>query len=311
MLSSRIEGTQAEVQDLYAYEAGQFGVHGLAPQHTISDVQEVANYVHALEYGLDRLALLPLSLRLIREIHERLMDGVRGQQATPGEFRRSQNWIGSPGCGLNQATYVPPPVADMNEALSAFEHYLHEQNNLPPLIRIAAIHYQFETIHPFLDGNGRVGRLLISLLLTHWNLLSMPLLYLSAYFERNRQEYYDRLLAVSFRSAWHDWMVFFLKGVAEEARDAAMRAKRLQDLQAEYREKLTHIRASILPLRLVDQLFETPIITVPQAQHVLDVAYNSAKLAIDKLVGMDILQSVDEESYGRAFVARRILDAIQ
>ncbi len=201
VLSSRIEGTQADIADLYAYEAGQLPLPGVKPAPPESDVREVLNYVHAMEYGLERIQTLPVSLRLLRELHERLLAGVRGDQATPGEFRRTQNWIGRPGCTLNDADFVPPPVAEMNAALDAFEKYLHAGNAYPPLVRLAVIHYQFEAIHPFLDGNGRIGRLLISLLLVHWNLLSLPLLYLSAFFERHRKDYYDLLFAVSERGA--------------------------------------------------------------------------------------------------------------
>ena len=167
VLSSRIEGTQADLADLYAFEAGQLALPGFKPAPSEADVREVANYVRALEYGLERLSTLPVSLRLIREVHARLMEGVRGESATPGEFRRTQNWIGAPGCTLNEATYVPPPVEEMHAALDAFEKYLHTEDELPPLVRLALIHYQFEAIHPFVDGNGRIGRLLLSLLLVH------------------------------------------------------------------------------------------------------------------------------------------------
>jgi Fic family protein len=158
--------------------------------------------VRALEYGLERVQTLPISLRLVRELHEHLLKGVRGERATPGEFRHSQNWIGKPRCTLNDADYIPPPVPEMNDALDAFEKYLHSGNDHPPLVRLALIHYQFEAIHPFLDGNGRIGRLLLSLLLVNWKLLPLPLLYLSAFFERHRQDYYDLLLAISERGAW-------------------------------------------------------------------------------------------------------------
>ena len=198
VLSSRIEGTQTDLTDLYAYEAGQLPLFaGLKMVPPESDVKEVTNYVRAMEYGLERLQTLPVSLRLIRELHGILMEGVRGDRATPGEFRRSQNWIGRPGCTLNEAEFVPPPVPEMHEALDAFEKYLHAGNTYPPLVRLAFIHYQFETIHPFLDGNGRIGRLLVTLLLVTWNLLPLPLLYLSAFFEQHRQAYYDLLRVVS------------------------------------------------------------------------------------------------------------------
>jgi Fic family protein len=303
VLSSRIEGTQADLNDLYAYEAGQ------SPPRE-SDVQEVLNYVHALEYGLKRLKTLPVSLRLIRELHARLMEGVRGEQATPGELRRSQNWIGPPGCTLREAVFVPPPSDEMHKALDAFEKYLHTNNSHPPLMRLALIHYQFEAIHPFIDGNGRIGRLLISLLLVHWNLLPLPLMYLSAYFERHRQNYYDLLLAVSERGTWKEWLLFFLNGVAEQSQDALHKAKQLQDLQIKWRKRLTRMRASFSLISLIDYLFTAPLITIPQAQTHLKVTYHSARLNISKLVTAGILKQVGENSYGKIYVAEAIMKII-
>jgi Fic family protein len=310
VLSSRIEGTQADVADLYAYEAGQLPLPGLEPAPA-SDVQEVLNYVHALEYGLGRLETLPVSTRLMRELHERLLKGVRGERATPGEFRRTQNWIGRPNCTLNEAEYVPPPAADMQEALAALERYLNaEEDEYPSLVRLAFIHYQFEAIHPFIDGNGRIGRLLISLLLVNWGLLPLPLLYLSAYFERDRQRYYDLLTAVSRRGAWLEWTLYFLQGVIEQSRDAAERARRLQDLAQRWRDSLAQGRASALPMKLADSLFASPILTIPQAQGVLDVSYNGAKHNVERLLQVGILKPAGESAGGRAFVAQEILDII-
>jgi len=270
----------------------------------------VLNYVRALEYGLERLDTLPVSLRLIRELHERLMAGVRGEHAAPGEFRSSQNWIGPPNCTLNEAEFVPPPVPHMHEALDAFERYLHSEDVYPPLVRLALIHYQFEAIHPFVDGNGRIGRLLISLLLVEWGLIPLPLLYLSAFFHRYRQAYYDLLMAVSESGAWGDWLLFFLRGVTEQARDAIARAKRLQGLQATWRERLTQARASALLLRLADSLFASPVLTIPEAQRLLDVTYRSAQRNVEKLVEAGILQQVGDASYGKTFFAAEILQAI-
>ncbi len=311
VLSSRIEGTQAGITDVYAYEAGQLPLPGIIPSSSEADVREVSNYVRALEYGLERVTTLPLSLRLFRELHEQLMKGVRGEQATPGEFRQSQNWIGRPGCTLNEADFVPPPAPEMREALNMLETYIHSTSPYPPLLRIGFIHYQFEAIHPFLDGNGRIGRLLISLLLVNWNLLPLPLLYLSAFFERNRQTYYDLLFAVSERGAWHDWLLFFLHGVTEQARDAISKAKRLQDLQLEWRERLMQGRASIMPLRLLDSLFEQPVLTIPRAQEVLNLTYHSARRNVEKLVEAGILKQVGAHSYGRIFFAEEILSIIE
>lgn len=281
-----------------------------SPAPPESDVREVLNYVRALECGLERLETLPVSKRLIGELHERLMDGVRGDHSTPGEFRRTQNWIGAPGCTLNEAEFVPPPVDEMARALDAFEKYLHAEDAYPPLVRLAFIHYQFEAIHPFVDGNGRIGRLLTSLLLVYWKLLPLPLLYLSAFFEQRRQDYYDLLRAVSELGAWREWVEFFLHGVAEQARDASARAKRLQDLQLDWSKRLAGVRSS-LPLRLADILFESPLLTIPQAQRLLDVKYDTAQSNIGKLVDAAILQQIGKSSYGKSFVALEILEIIR
>jgi len=310
VLSSRIEGTQANLSDLYAYEAGQLPMPGMETSPPEADVREVLNYVRALEYGLERLAALPVSLRLIRELHAQLMAGVRGEHATPGEFRRSQNWIGPPQCTLNEASFVPPPVPQMHKALDALEKYLHGDDVYPPLVRLALVHYQFEAIHPFVDGNGRIGRLLLSLLLIEWKLLPLPLLYLSAYFHRRRQDYYDLLLGVSERGDWRDWTLFFLRGIAEQAQDAIVRATQLQDLRAEWHKRLTQARTSALALRLADALFAAPIITIPEAQRLLQVAYHSAQNNVEKLVKANILQPVGDVSYGKTYIATEIMGII-
>ncbi|MGI8553892.1 MAG: Fic family protein [Dehalococcoidia bacterium] len=311
VLSSRIEGTQASIANLYAYEAGQASLPITEPAAPESDVHEVQNYVLALEYGLERLATLPVSRRLMRELHERLMTGVRGNSATPGEFRRSQNWIGTPGYTLDGALYVPPPVDEMETSLNAFEQYLHADDTYPPLVRLAFIHYQFEAIHPFLDGNGRIGRLLIILLLVHWDLLRQPLLYLSGYFEQHRQMYYDLLLGVTERGNWREWVEFFLRGVVEQAHDAAQRVIRLQDLQADWHRRLDRARSSALTLRLADSLFGSPFLTVPIAQRMLSVTYRGAHGIVQRLLEASILKPVNGASYGRWFVAQEILTAIE
>jgi len=308
VLSSRIEGTQTDLAGLYAYEAGQPPLPGLAAAPPPDDVREVANYVAALEYGLARLQSLPVSLRLIRELHARLMHGVRGEHATPGEFRRSQNWIGRPGCSLNDAEYVPPPPAEMKAALDAFEKYLHGDDMQPRLVRLAFIHQQFEAIHPFLDGNGRIGRLLISLLLVEWGLLPLPLLYLSAYFERERQAYYDLLWAVNAQGDWRAWVLFFLRGIAEQAQDAGARAKRLQDLQADWRTRVARERAPALTLSLIDGLFRSPMVTIPHVAKSLNVTYHSAQRHVDRLLQAGILILVADQPSGKVFVAREILE---
>ena len=205
---------------------------------------------------------------------------------------------------------MPPPPAEMHNALDAFEKYLHAEGEHPPVVRLALIHYQFEAIHPFLDGNGRIGRLLISLLLVHWGLLPLPLLYLSAFFERHRDEYYDLLTAVGEDGAWHEWVEFFLRGVAEQASDAISKAKQLQDLQLDWRQRLEGER-SALPLRLGDHLFQSPVLTIPQAQHVLEVTYHSARRNVEKLVKAGILQPAGEVGGVRTFVAGEVLQAVR
>ena len=302
VLSSRIEGTQASLSDLYAYEA----VRRAAP-----DVREVHNYVQALEYGLDRLQSLPFSLRLVREIHSRLMEGVRGERGTPGEFRRSQNWIGPPGCSLEDATFVPPPVHEMMEALDALERFLHEPSDWPPLARLGLVHYQFEAIHPFLDGNGRIGRLLITLLLCAEGLLPEPLLYLSAYFESHRQAYYDLLLAVSREGAWDTWLVFFLRGMAVQAKDAVARAQRLQDLREQYREQFQAERAAGRLLQVVDLLFARPVTAMPQISGALGVNYATATRYIKRLEDAGILREITGQARNRVFRADEVLAAIE
>lgn len=311
VLSSRIEGTEADIADLYAYQAGRqlLLFEELAPLR--SDVREVDNYVRALEYGLKRLKTLPVSLRLIRELHERLMKGVRGEQATPGEFRRTQNWIGRPGSTLNEATFVPTPVPEMQAALDIFEKYLHGDDSYPPLVRLAFIHYQFEAIHPFIDGNGRIGRLLISLLLLDWDLLLLPVLYLSAYFESRREEYYDRLLAVSTSGDWNGWVLFFLRGVAKQARDATQRAKTLQDLQVKWRRQLQKARATSLMQGIADWLFERPILSAVEVQKKFKITHPTAMTALRRLEKMKILKEITERERRRLYVAGAILKIVE
>ena len=305
VLSSRIEGTETDLSQLYAYEAG-------AMKADAGDVREVYNYVQALKYGLERLATLPVSLRLLREMHRILLDDVRGAYAAPGEFRRTQNWIGPPGCTLNDATFVPPPPAELMDALGALESYLHAEDGHPPLVRLAFIHYQFEAIHPFLDGNGRIGRLLLALLLVRWRLLPLPLLYLSAYFERHRSAYYDHLLAVSRDGDWPAWVRFFLEGVAAQATDTVARIKALQDLQAAWRDDLMQTRAPATALRLMEYLFETPTLTITQVEKALNVTYVSASKAVSRLVNMEILQPITPQAKrGKTYQAGDILEILR
>lgn len=303
VLSSKIEGTQATLGELLAAEVGA------AVERSPEDLREVANYVVALEYGVERLGTLPLSLRLVRELHARLMEGVRGGQATPGEFRRTQNWIGPPGATIASATYVPPPPAEMMECLRAWEEFLHDRS-LPPLVQIALSHYQFEAVHPFLDGNGRVGRLLITLFLVERDVLPKPLLYLSAFFEATRREYYSHLLAVSERGEWTGWLEYFLTGVALQAEDALGRATKINDLLAQRREAASRF-SSRTPVAVVDLLAENPYCTVRRVATRLGVAYTTAQRAIERLESLAILAQVGDAKRDRVFCARDLMDILE
>lgn len=303
VLSSRIEGTQATLGELLAAEAGA------SFDRSSPDLREVANYVAALEHGIERLQTLPLSLRLLREVHARLMEGARGGHASLGEFRRSQNWIGPPGCTPENATYVPPPPGEMTEALEALERFLHDRS-LPPLVTAALTHYQFEAIHPFLDGNGRVGRLLITLLLIDRGVLPEPLLYLSAFFEATRREYYARLRGVSENGAWGAWLEYFFNGVARQAEDALGRAGRINALLDLWRQTMVQMQ-SLAAVGLVDLLGENPFWTVRGVAQRLGVAYTTALRAIRRLEDEDILSAVHGAKRDRIYCARAILAILE
>lgn len=303
VLSSQIEGTRTSFQELLYYEAGQLGFFG-----NLEDTREVKNYVQAMDYGLEWLATLPLSVRLMREIHAILMQGVRGEGMAPGEIRRSQNWIGGPGATLAEARYVPPPPEEMHDCLSVLERYIHDGSELPPLIRIGLIHVQFEAIHPFLDGNGRIGRLLVTLLLDDWGLLSQPLLYLSNFIETNGQEYYDRLLAVSQKEGWEDWLMFFLDVVHSQAADASRRIANLQELRAQYQTQFANDRTRENLSHLVDYLISTPIISISQAQETLELgSYTTVQRCVEKLVLYGIVREVTGKGRNRIYQADQIL----
>ncbi|MEA3365898.1 MAG: Fic family protein, partial [Candidatus Hydrogenedentes bacterium] len=307
VLSSRIENTQAGMNDLFFFEADE------SEPPEVPDVREVANYVYAMEYGLKRLETLPVSGRLVREIHEHLMRGVRGGHATPGEFRRSQNWIGAPGCTftLMQATYVPPPVPEMKEALSAWERYLNGNPKEPVLIQCALMHYQFEAIHPFVDGNGRVGRLLITFLLCERKRMPFPLLYLSAFFEKHRDEYYRRLQAVSQRGDWRGWIEFFLRGVAIQAKEAYDNAKAILDLHQEMVESIRAARnAPRHTLRVVDHLFKNPIVSAPNLAKLLELKYPSVQRAIEFLEKLGIIRELTGQRRNRLYVSTQLLEIL-
>jgi Fic family protein len=297
VLSSQIEGTQSSLQDLLAAEAELFD------QDLPRDVDEVVNYVHAMNYGLARLRELPVSVRLIREIHSELLRGVRGGRLQPGELRTSQNWLGPGGSTLATATFVPPPQHVVPDALGELEKFLHGEDDLPPLVKIALAHVQFETIHPFLDGNGRVGRLLITFLLTEGGILHKPVLYLSHYFKRHRQAYYDHLQAVRDRGAWEEWLAFFLRGVAEVAGEAAETARRILQLREEHRAAITEGlgRTAGNGQKILESLFQRPILSVKDVRAVTGTTYASANALVSRLVQVGILEEMTGHARNRRF----------
>src|SRR4030043_1754286 len=252
LLSSQIEGTQASLEGVLEFEAD------LIPKENVNEIQEVINYIKALNYGMDRLKELPMSLRLIKEIHRILLEETRGAQRNPGEFRRSQNWIGPPGATINESIFIPPPSDMVTPAMGELEKFFHKKTNIPPLVKIALIHAQVETIHPFLDGNGRVGRLLITFYLFCEGILFKPLLYLSFYLKKNRADYYDLLMKVRLKGTWEDWIKFFLNGVSEISEEAAKTAREVIRLKEELITKLyDNSISSVYGIKLIDLLFET------------------------------------------------------
>ncbi len=276
VLSSQIEGTQSSLQDLLAAEAK------VLSDTTPRDVNEVINYVRAMNHGLARLKDLPVSVRLIREIHAILLEKVRGHHATPGELRRSQNWIGPSGCTLAEATFVPPPPNIVPEALGQWEKFLHSDDELPILIKIGLSHAQFETIHPFLDGNGRLGRLLITFLLTERGVLQKPVLYLSHYFKRYRQAYYDHLQNVRDNGDWESWLAFFLRGVAEVSNEAAQTARKILQLRESHRLAITDRlgRAAGNGHKVLEHLYKHPVIPVTDVRTITHTTYAAANQLI-------------------------------
>ncbi len=292
VLSSQIEGTQSSLDDLLAFELDPGG------QELPQDVAEVINYVRAMNYGLDRLMTLPLSLRLIREIHAVLLEGVRGASKQPGEFRTSQNWIGAGNVPLARATFVPPPVSEMWTALNDLERFMHEEDSSPVLIYCGLAHAQFETIHPFLDGNGRVGRLLITFLLYHRGVLHRPALYLSTFLKRHRAEYYDRLMAVREQGDWEGWLRFFLRGVAETAEEATATARAIVQLRETHRRLIQEQGLGVHGPRLLDLLFHFPVVNVRLVEQHLGVAFVTANKLLKRLEALGI---VEETTGGKKF----------
>jgi Fic family protein len=305
VLSSLIEDTYAEVEELLLFDLGSDS----APNKP--SVREVANHVLALETGLQRLGELPISTRLIKELHAILLRTVRGGDSTktPGEFRRSQNWIGRPGSTLATATFVPPPPHVLGEALSAWENYLHASSSEPPLVKIALLHYQFEAIHPFLDGNGRIGRLLITLYLCECRVLEEPLLYLSSYFERYRDEYYRNLLAVSTHGAWKEWIVYFLTGVRETAKEALADTRRLVDLYEQYRSMMTQQkRVPSACAGVLDALFASPMLSIAQHAERHNETFQNVAKAVEFWKKQGLLREATNQKRNRIFVAPSVLE---
>lgn len=302
VLSSQIEGIQCTLDEVLQQEVDQGGVGTKA-------ISEVVNYVNAMNYGIERLATLPLSLRLIREIHGHLLHGVRGENKDPGEFRRTQNWIGPEGCTLATAAFVPPPVPDMQEALSNLELFLHDRAILPISIQCAITHAQFETIHPFLDGNGRVGRLLVALLLHERAVLKKPLLYISLFLKQNRLEYYDRLTAVREKGDWEGWIKFFLTGIAQVSREAALTAQRIVELRETVMRRARALGKN--ELALVDQLFEHPIMDIRTAERLLGCAYVTAANALQSFVKEGFVIEITGNKRNKLFKFSRYLNLLE
>lgn len=305
VLSSQIEGTQASLDDVLEFEAG-------APQNEVpGDVAEAVNYVGAMNYGLERIKELPLSLRLLKEIHGRLLSDVRGCEKEPGEFRRSQNWVGPMGTSLTEARYVPPAVDDMKRAMGDLESFLHDRRPLPPLIKCGLVHSQFETIHPFLDGNGRMGRLLITFLLCQEGILERPLLYLSYFFKRNRLEYYDRLQAVRDAGDWEGWMRFFLRGVIEVSDESAATVRQILGLRAEHTQVIQGEMRSGNALRLLDRLYDRPVTSVSDVAAFLGVTYNGANTLISRFCQLGLLRETTGGARRRRFAYHAYLSLLR
>lgn len=304
LLSSQIEGTQASLEDLFEFESGE-------KLENINDVAEVVNYVKALNYGMERLQEFPMSLRLLKDIHAVLMEGVRGGEKTPGEFKKSQNWIGPAGCTLRDATFVPPPPHEAEKGMGELELYLHKPQQLPILVDCALIHYLFETIHPFLDGNGRLGRLLITFYL-HWKgVMDKPLLYLSYFFKKNRQEYYDRLNMVRDKGDFEQWIAFFLKGVVVTADSAVDTARKILELQTTHRNLLWQKKiSSPLAVGILEKLYYTPYVSVNDIARNFNISYQAASTLVSQLENAGILKEITGRKRDKRYVYAEYLNIL-
>jgi Fic family protein len=299
VLSSQIEGTQATLLDIFDYET---------TGEMVKDVDEVVNYIRAMNKGLERLKTLPVSLRLIKEIHEELLKGVRGEHRTPGEFRTSQNWIGPPGSTMHNAVFIPPSPHDMQTALGDLEKFIHKKDDLPILVKNALIHGQFETIHPFLDGNGRVGRLLITFLLVHNDILKQPLLYVSYYFKQNRQEYYDHLNNIRNKGDWEGWLKFFLRGVYEISKQSTEAAQKILSLQERDRARIVH---SPNGLELLNHLFMNPLITTHEIRRLTGISHATAGRLVKQMIKLGILNEITGYARNRKFLYKDYFDILK
>ena len=307
LLSSQIEGTQSSLQDVLAIQGQLF-----APARPV-DAAEVVNYIGAMELGLLQLETLPVSIRLMRNIHRQLLEGVRGAQLTPGELRTTQNWIGPPGAGIQDAVFVPPPPDVALNSLGDLERFLHAEDDLPLLIRIGLAHAQFETIHPFLDGNGRLGRLLITFLLTERGILQKPTLYLSHYFARNRLLYYDLLQSVRDTGDWEGWLRFFLQGVVEVAGEAADTVRQIQLLRERDRDAVTDTfgRAAANGLRVLERLYRHPYVNVTTVQEITGTSFAGANQLVSRMVESGVLIEVTGQARNRVFAYQRYIDLFE
>ncbi|MFH0898802.1 MAG: Fic family protein [bacterium] len=304
LLSAQIEGTQASLENVLTFEGDNVS-------ETVNDVGDVINYIKTLHYGIDRLQKLPMSVRLIKELHAMLLQGVRGNDKTPGEFKRSQNWIGRPGCTLRDAQFIPPPPEEAHAAMSDLEKFMHQPSDLPLLVQCALIHYQFETIHPFLDGNGRVGRLLITFFLVWKGVMQKPLLYLSYYFKKNRQEYYDRLTMVRNNGDYEQWVNFFLEGVVQIAQDALQQTRSILDLHEKHKNLLYQKNiSSPLAVKILERLFYTPLVSIGDVQSFFDINYQTAANLIEQFCQMGIVKEATGKKRGKRFVYSEYMEIV-
>ncbi|HAJ32289.1 MAG TPA: cell filamentation protein Fic [Candidatus Atribacteria bacterium] len=306
LLSSQIEGTQASLEGILRFEAN------LEHSEDINEIKEVVNYIKAMNYGVNRLKNIPLSNKIIKEIHKILIEGTRGTLKTPGEFRKTQNWLGPQGANLSGATFVPPPPDTVINLMSNLEKFIHSKDEVPPLIKISLIHAQFETIHPFLDGNGRVGRLLITFYLFWEKILSHPLLYLSFYLKKNRIEYYDWLMKIRLNGDWEGWLKFFLKGVKEVSEEAANSASKIIILKETILKKLFDKKvSSIYAVEFLNLLFRKPIITSQELIKELGTSKETANQIIKKFEDIEILKEISGKKRYKKYIFSDYINIIK